>query len=101
MDVAGVAFAAFLMICAAVIAINLFRAWSSLQNERFFGTVLAVSTMLLGIVLIAHYTGRLENGPAYQTLDIALSALSAIMVLMVIVAARRRQISSGAADRAT
>jgi hypothetical protein len=97
MDIPGLGFAAFLLMCAAAFGIVLYRSWSSLENERFFGTVLVVSTMLLGVVLIARYTGRMGDGPAYQTLDVSLSTLSTVMLVLVFLAERRRR-RPGATD---
>lgn len=91
MDQAGIAFAILMMALTIPFAVILYRNWGSLQNERFFGTTLVVSTLLLGIVSIARYTGRMEDGPAYQTLNISLSALSSVMLLLLFVSEWRRR----------
>ena len=97
MDKAGVAFAVLIIILAVAVAVVLVRTWESLQGERFFGVVFVVSTIFLGLVSIARDTGRLDDGPAYQTLNISLSALSTVTLLFVFIAEwrRRRKGSSG------
>ena len=91
MDEAGIAFAILMMALAIPVAVILYRNWGSLQSERFFGTVFVVSTLLLGVVSIARYAGRMQDGPAYQTLNISLSALSSVMLLLLFVGERRRR----------
>jgi hypothetical protein len=97
MDQAGITFAILMMALAIPVAVILYRNWSSLQSERFFGATFVVSTLLLGIVSIARYTGRMEDGPAYETLNISLSTLSSVMLLLLFVAEwkRRRPGTSG------
>jgi hypothetical protein len=92
MDVSGITFAAIMMVLAIPLAVILYRSWGSLEsNNRFFGTVFLVSTLLLGIVNLAGYTGRMEDGPAYQTLNISLSALSSVMLLLLFVSEWKRR----------
>ena len=98
MDEAGVAFATVMIVLAIPVGVILYRNWGTLQSERFYGTVFVVSTLLLGIVNIAGYTGRMEDGPAYRTLHISLSALSSVMLLMLFAAEWRRR-KLGASDR--
>ena len=98
MDRAGVAFAASMMAAAIPVAVILYRNWDTLQNERFFGTVFVISTLLLGVVKIAGYSGRMQDGPAYQTLTISFSALSLVMLLLLFAAEWRRR-TPNASDR--
>jgi hypothetical protein len=91
MDEAGITFAILMMALAIPVAVILYRNWGSLQSERFFGTAFVVSTLLLGVVSIARYTGRMEDGPAYQTLNISLSALSSVMLLLLFVSEWKRR----------
>ena len=91
MDEAGVTFATIMLVLAIPVAVILYRNWGTLQNERFFGTVFVISTVLLGVVKIAGYTGRMQDGPAYQTLNFSFSALSSVMLLMLFAAEWRRR----------
>jgi hypothetical protein len=100
MDASGITFAILMMALAIPVAVILYRNWDSLQSERFFGTVFVASTLLLGVVSIARYAGRMEDGPAYQTLDISLSALSSVMLLLLFVAEWKRR-RPGASGRPT
>ena len=98
MDGAGITFAVVMMLLSIPVAVILYRNWASLQGERFFGAVFVVSTLLLGIVNIARYSGRMQDGPAYQTLNISLSALSSVMLLLLFAAEWKRR-KLPAADR--
>lgn len=92
MDASGITFAILMMALAIPLAVILYRSWGSLEsNNRFFGTVFLVSTLLLGIVNIAGYTGRMRDGPAYETLKISLSALSSVMLLLLFVSEWKRR----------
>ena len=91
MNVAGITFAILMMVLAIPFAVILYRNWGSLESERFFGTVFLVSTLLLGLVNIAGYTGRMEYGPAYETLNISLSTLSSVMLLLIFLTEWKRR----------
>lgn len=94
MDASGITFAILMMALAIPVAVILYRNWGSLHSERFFGTVFVVSTLLLGVVSIARYTGTMEDGRAYETLNISLSALSSVMLLLLFVSEWKRRRAS-------
>jgi hypothetical protein len=94
MDVPGIAFATFLVVSPIALAIALYRGGLD-PLSKFCGTVLVVSTVLLGIVKIVMYAGRIDgDGPAYWTLNISLSALSSAMLIMLMLSLRKHHRSA-------
>ena len=88
MDVAGMWFAIPLIVIPLIFLPSL---WRSNGPERLFGFICSGTAIALGIVKILYRSGRMEDGPVYQTLDIALSTLFFVMLLSVIYLTRKRQ----------
>jgi hypothetical protein len=88
MDVTGIWFAVPLI---ALPLLFLPAVWRSRGPDRLFGFICAGAAMALGFVKILVRTGRMEEGPAYWTLDIALSTLFFVMLLLAMSLGRKRQ----------
>jgi hypothetical protein len=65
--------------------------WRSKGSDRLFGFICAGSAMALGVVKILFRTGRMEEGPAYWTLNIALSTMFFVTLLLAMYLSRKRQ----------
>jgi heme/copper-type cytochrome/quinol oxidase subunit 4 len=89
-DVAGIGFAAFVVICVIPLAVALYRGNID-PTSRFYGVVFVVSAVVLAIVKIIMYSGLMDGeGATYWTLNYSLSALAFTMLIMLMLSVRKR-----------
>lgn len=86
MDVAGVVFAALIVLMAIPFAIQLYR---KREGDRTVGTIALVSGVLLGTVNAVRSLGLMTDGPVYWTLNTVFAVLFWVMLIQFLRAERR------------